>query len=59
MSSASAAVAGQSATLVAQTPSGAPGNWSVFLTARTNATNARNDLRSAFADLLEIRSDLR
>ena len=41
-----------------QTPQGYPGNWQVFLTARTDLTNARNDLRAAYADGKQIRSDL-
>lgn len=44
--------------VLAQTPSGYPGNWQVFLTARTNLSNARSDLRAAYADARQIRSDL-
>lgn len=49
---------GLSSTVLAQTPAGAPGNWQVFLSARTSATNARNDLRVAYGDLAQIRMDL-
>ncbi len=49
---------GQSASLLAQTPQGYPGNWPVFLGARTNATNAHSDLRAAYADLQKIKTDL-
>ena len=49
---------GEAAQVLAQTPQGYPGNWQVFLTARTDATNARTDLRAAYADGKQIRSDL-
>jgi hypothetical protein len=49
---------GQSAQLLSQTPQGYPANWTVFLNARTNLTNARNDLQAAYADARQIRSDL-
>lgn len=49
---------GLSATVLAQTPAGAPGNWQVFLDARTAATNARNDLRATYADLNQVVHDL-
>ena len=49
---------GQAAQILAQTPTGYPGNWQVFLAARTNATNARTDLRAAYADAEHIRTDL-
>ena len=49
----------QSATLLAQTPQGWPGNWSVFLQARTNLSNAVNDLGAARNDLARIIQDLR
>jgi hypothetical protein len=49
---------GQSALVLAQTPPGFPGNWPVFLAARTNATNAHNDLHTAYGDVQQIRSDL-
>ncbi len=49
---------GISATLLAQTPSGYPGNWQVFLSARTSETNARNDLQVAYNDLHQIVQDL-
>lgn len=58
LSSATSAVAGLPATVLAQTPTGYPGNASVFLTARTDETNARNDLRSAFDDLAAIARDI-
>ena len=44
--------------VLAQTPGGYPANWSVFLTARTSLTNARNDLRAAYTDARQIRSEL-
>jgi hypothetical protein len=44
--------------VLAQTPSGYPANWQVFLTARTDLTSGRNDLRAAYADARQIRSDL-
>jgi hypothetical protein len=49
---------GQSAQILAQTPTGFPGNWQVFLSARTNATNAHTDLGAAYADAQHIRTDL-
>jgi len=58
VTSAQGETAGQSATILAQTPSGYPGNWQVFLAARTNATNAHSDLHAAFADAQQIRTDL-
>ena len=54
LSAATATLSGLSVTLLAQTPSGYPGNAAVFLTGRTDETNARNDLRSAYADLAAI-----
>ena len=59
LSSASSSLTGLSPTLLAQTPAGYPGNASVFLTARTDETNARNDLRSAYEDLARIAQDIR
>jgi hypothetical protein len=50
--------AGQSATLLALTPQGYPGNASVILQARTNLANARNDLYAARGDLAKIIHDL-
>jgi hypothetical protein len=58
VSTAQTATNGQSAQILAQTPTGYPGNWNVFLTARTNGANARADLRAAYADAEHIRSDL-
>lgn len=58
VSAAQSASGGESATLLAQTPQGAPGNWSVFLAARTNLSNARTDLHAAYSDAQQIRSDL-
>jgi len=58
VTSAQGETAGQSATILAQTPSGYPGNWQVFLAARTNATNAHSDLHAAFTDAQQIRTDL-
>ncbi len=49
---------GLSATLVAQTAAGYPGNWQEFLSARTSETNARNDLQVAYNDLAQIVQDL-
>ncbi len=49
---------GESAQILAQTPTGYPGNWPVFLAARTNATNAHTDLHAAYADAEHIRTDL-
>lgn len=58
-SAAGTAVAGLSATLLAQNPAGYPGNASVFTSAHTQETAARNDLKTAFADLGQIFHDLR
>jgi len=58
VSSAQGETAGQSAQILAQVPSGFPGNWQVFLAARTNATNAHSDLHAAYADAQQIRTDL-
>jgi len=58
VSAAQGATNGQSALILAQTPTGFPGNWNVFLTARTNATNAHSDLRQAYTDAESIRTDL-
>ena len=58
LSAASSSISGQSATVLAQTPQGAPGNWTVFLNTRTDATNARNDLHTARQDLDAIKRDL-
>jgi len=49
---------GQSATLLAQTPAGCPGNRSVFLQARTNLSNAHQDLHAARNDMAQIITDL-
>lgn len=51
-------VSGLSATLLAQTPQGAPGNQTVFKNARSSEENARTALKAAAADLKTIRSDL-
>ena len=56
---ASTAISGTSATLLAQTPAGYPGNASVFVVAHTQETAARNDLKAAYADLSQIFRDLR
>lgn len=58
VSSAQTETAGQSSQLLAQSPGGYPGNWQVFLAARTNATNAHTDLHAAYADAQQIRTDL-
>jgi hypothetical protein len=49
---------GQSATLLAQTPMGWPGNRSVFLRAGTHLSEARKDLRRARTEQAEIVRDL-
>jgi len=54
----SLATASQSATLLAQNAAGYPGDESVFLQARTNLSNAHNDLYTARADLAKIITDL-
>lgn len=51
-------LASQSATLLALTPAGYPGNAATSHQARTNLHTARTDLRAARADLLRIRTDL-
>jgi hypothetical protein len=58
VTSAQGETAGQSAQILAQAPTGYPGNWQVFLGARTNATNAHTDLHAAYADAQRIRTDL-
>ncbi|MGA2521677.1 MAG: hypothetical protein ABSG81_12780 [Acidimicrobiales bacterium] len=58
IAAAQSATSGQDATLLAQTPQGAPGNWSVFLAARSSLASARNDLRAAYNDGLQIKADL-
>jgi hypothetical protein len=58
VSTAQGATNGQSATILAQTPTGFPGNWGVFLAARTDATNAHADLHAAYNDAQQIRTDL-
>jgi len=58
VATAQSATTGQDTTVLAQTPQGVPGNWQVFLAARTDLTNARNDLHTAYADARQIRSDL-
>jgi len=58
VAAAQAETTGQSASLLAQTPTGYPGNWQVFLAARTNATNAHTDLRAAYADAEKNKTDL-
>ena len=50
--------AGQSASLLALTPQGYPGNCAVILQARTDVSNAHNDLLAARSDLAQIISDL-
>jgi hypothetical protein len=59
VTSATSILSGLSATLLAQTPQGYPADAAVFPTARTDETNARNDLRSAFEDLAAIAGDIR
>ena len=58
VTAAQGATTGQSSTVLAQTPSGYPGTWSVFLTARTHLTNAHDDLHAAYLDARQIRTDL-
>jgi hypothetical protein len=59
LTAASGETNGESSVLPQQTPQGYPGNWQVLLSARTNETNAQNDLHAAYADLLQIKKDLR
>jgi hypothetical protein len=49
---------GLSTQLLAQTPQEAPGNWQVFLAARTSLTNAHNDLHAAYKDAMQVKADL-
>ncbi len=58
VTAAQTATTGLDVQLLAQTPQGAPGNWQVFLAARTSVTNARDDLRAAYADAQQIKADL-
>ena len=58
VSTAQGATNGESAQILAQTPTGFPGNWPVFLAGRTNATNAHTDLHAAYVDAQHIRADL-
>lgn len=58
VSTAQSATNGESAQILAQTPTGFPANWQVFLAGRTDATNARVDLHAAYADAQRIRTDL-
>ncbi|HEY5023938.1 MAG TPA: hypothetical protein VII76_03095 [Acidimicrobiales bacterium] len=58
VSTAQGETSGQAAQILAQTPAGYPGNWQVFLGARTNASNAHTDLAAAYADAQRIRTDL-
>jgi hypothetical protein len=58
VSAAQNATNGLSAQVLAQTPQGAPGNWQVFLAARTSVTIARNDLHTAYADAMQVKTDL-
>jgi hypothetical protein len=58
VTAAQSASGGVAAQVMAQTPQGYPGDWSVFLAARTDLTNARDDLQAAYADGKQIRSDL-
>lgn len=59
VSTAGSAVSGLSATLLAQTPQGYPGNKSVFQGAKSTLGTARNELHQAYQDLETIRTDLR
>jgi hypothetical protein len=59
VSSAGSAVSGLSATLLAQTPQGYPGNESVFQGAKSTLSTARGELHQAYQDLETIRTDLR
>jgi len=58
VSAAQSSTSGVAAQVLAQTPQGYPVNWPVFLTARTNLTNARTDLHAAYADAQQIKKDL-
>ncbi len=59
VTAASTAVDGVSATVLAQTPAGAPGNWGTFKGAHVSVSNARVDLHSAAQDIGALISDLR
>jgi hypothetical protein len=52
------ATSGLAAQVLAQTPQGAPGNWQVFLAARTSVSNAHNDLHTAYTDAMQVKADL-
>jgi hypothetical protein len=56
---AQADLSGVSASVLAQTPAGAPANNEVFRGARTSITNARTDLHAASVDVNTIVRDLR
>ena len=58
VSAAQSSTNGLDTELLAQTPQGFPGNWQVFLAARTSLSNARSDLHTAYNDGRQIRSDL-
>ncbi len=58
VTAAQTATTGLDVQLLAQTPQGAPGNWQVFLAARTSVSNARDDLRAAFGDAQQLKADL-
>ena len=58
VSTAQGETSGQSAQILAQTPTGYPGNWQVFLTAAPTPANAHTDLHAAYADAQHIRTDL-
>ena len=59
VTAAQGAVSGLSAQLLAQNPSGAPGNSGVFTSARNSVTTARGDLKAARADIKQIMTDLK
>lgn len=58
LAAASAATSGVAATVLAQTPAGAPGNFSVLTSARASLSSAASDLRAAASDAGTIVSDL-
>ncbi len=59
VSAASTAVSGVSATVLAQTPAGAPGNKTVFDGAHTSVKTAHTDLTNAHTDITTIVNDLK
>jgi hypothetical protein len=58
VAAASTATNGLSVQLLAQTPQGSPGNWSVFEAAGQATSRADQDLHAANTDAQEIKTDL-